>query len=1559
MAKRKSIAAHHAEWLGLIETSGPFLSLPVLVDVFPNGLDAPDADKMREFRAAYEAWQNGNGDADLHRAWIDVILTRLLDHDENFLTSFAEAAPPKSLVHRVEQHGETLRPDLMLHDVPEGSGDGTPRMLVVIHPANQRLDRAVKGSRWNASPSSRCAELCRATGVRLGLVTNGEQWTLVDAPKDETVGYANWYSQLWIDEPITFRAFETLLGQNRFFAVGDKETPEGLLTRSRENQQEVTDQLGLQVRRAVEVLVRSIDRADQDLGDVLLKDIDDRELYEAAVTLMMRLVFLFSAEERGLLLLGDPLFDQHYAVSTLCDQLRATADQHGEEVLERRFDAWCRLLSAFRTVFAGVRHDRLNIRPYGGALFDPDRFPFLEGRQHGTSWRTDVAEPLPIDNRTVLHILESLQFLQTRIGSHTESRRLSFRALGIEQIGHVYEGLLDHWAIRAKEPVLGLYGRAGDEPEIALSELEAQDARGRAALVEYLAKRKVKSSKTAVEKLLDAKLDDDRAARIRAACRSDELWECVKPLAGLVRDDDFEHPIVIGQGRAYVTAGADRRSTGTHYTPPELTEPIVRYTLEPLVYVGPANGKPESEWQLKSAKEILDLRICDMACGSGAFLVQACRYLADRLLEAWAKAERELRAPDAEEGDTPLITQEAARATGVLSAATVVPRDPDERLLLARRLVSQRCLYGVDKNHLAVEMAKLSLWLLTLSKDRPFTFLDHAIRRGDSLVGLSARQIAAFHWDEAHEPEFEAMFIRERIERAAEYRRNILTAPDNIPLAQKEQMLAIAEESLDFVRLIGDLVIAAYFTSEDVGADLKRDELLAGLREYREKFDMALREPLAEAVAKLRGGEHPLPPFHWQIEFPEVFGRERGGFDAFVGNPPFMGGQKITGHLGSIYREWCVEQLANGKRGSADLCAYFFLRAISCLGDGGHCGLLATNTVSEGDTREVGLDQLLSQGCVITRADRSRKWPGTANLEVAQLWLRSGTWDGTPILNGGAVQTITSLLRESDVLAQPPKRLDANHGLAYQGSTILGLGFTMPPEDAQQLIAKDPRNRVVLFPYLTGDDLNSRPDQVPSRWVINFFDWPLERSASGSWLKADDKLRRTWLRSGRVPSDYPAPVAADFPDCLTIVETRVKPQRASNRDRRRREIWWQFTRPTLDLYDALRDAPHALVASRVSKYVMHATVPTQMVFDVGTNVVLYSSHRFGILSSSLFRAWVRQYGSSLRTDVRYTVTDCFETFPFPPQSDPVVAIGREYDASRRHAMTQRGIGLTAFYNLVNNRLCRDDDIDSFRELQRRLDDCTLNAYGWGDVVLSHDYRDTYRGLRFTIGPEARQEVLARLLQLNYARYADEVAAGLHDKKKGKRKGSGRRTSRSGTKRNEHEQPSLFSNDGDEPADTPAPARSTNRTTEELEYDELIQGIRSAAQSNGEVSRDEFITAVARELGFARTGSKIHDAIDGAIRAAARRGIVETGPGTVAAARTRIDDWTRDELVEALGSVMRRGAEYDRDEAIKLAASHLGFRRVGKNIYTAFRSAINGAIRRGILGYKGDMIWRED
>lgn len=244
----------------------------------------------------------------------------------------------------------------------------------------------------------------------------------------------------------------------------------------------------------------------------MLGKVPEAELYESALTVMMRLVFLFCAEERGLLLLDDPMYDQNYAVSTLVAQLQEAADQHGEEVLERRLDAWVRLLATFRAVFGGVEHERMKLPAYGGNLFNPDRFPFLEGRPAGTKWRETAAAPLPVNNRTVLHLLRSLQYLEMQ----GEARRLSFRALDIEQIGHVYEGLLDHTAKRAAEPVLELIGPRGDEPEIALSELERLQAKGETELLAFLKEQTGKSENT-LRRLLSAELEPTEPTGVPAA----------------------------------------------------------------------------------------------------------------------------------------------------------------------------------------------------------------------------------------------------------------------------------------------------------------------------------------------------------------------------------------------------------------------------------------------------------------------------------------------------------------------------------------------------------------------------------------------------------------------------------------------------------------------------------------------------------------------------------------------------------------------------------------------------------------------------------------------------------------------------------------------------------------------------------------------------------------------------------------------------------------------------------------------------------------------------------
>jgi hypothetical protein len=486
-----AIARDHAEWLSLLDISGPFLSLSVLVDAFPQGLEAHDSAHMAVLRQAAREWGETAGpDAAIHQAWVRFVLGQTLGFPDELIAQ-GQALPPHLAV-AVLEYGETLRPDLAIL-APAGRAEaGSPCLLIQILPPGQELEKALPGRRWSASPATRMVELLHGSGVRLGLVTNGEQWMLVNAPPRDTSGFASWYTQLWLEEPLTLRSFRTLLSLSRFFGVSDSQTLSALFDRSATDQQEVTDQLGKQVRDAVQILIQAFDRIDKDSGRALLHGVTEKRLYESALTVMMRLVFLFAAEERALLPSDQAdreIYDAFYAVSTLRAQLRAAADRGGEEILERRQDAWSRLLATFRAVYAGVRHDKLELPAYGGDLFNPDRFPFLEGRAEKTTWRDTPAEPLAIHNRTVLHLLEALQILRMRMpgGGPLEARLLSFRALDIEQIGHVYEGLLDHTAVRATEPILGLAGSKDRVPEIALAKLERRRVRdGDAGLVAYL-----------------------------------------------------------------------------------------------------------------------------------------------------------------------------------------------------------------------------------------------------------------------------------------------------------------------------------------------------------------------------------------------------------------------------------------------------------------------------------------------------------------------------------------------------------------------------------------------------------------------------------------------------------------------------------------------------------------------------------------------------------------------------------------------------------------------------------------------------------------------------------------------------------------------------------------------------------------------------------------------------------------------------------------------------------------------------------------------------------------
>jgi methylase of polypeptide subunit release factors len=1324
---RQPVTRHHAEWLSLVEVSGPFLSLPVLARALPQGLEAVSPDTVATLRRAYDEWQ---ADPALHGQWVCWVLGSLLGFREGMLAE--GPAVPTALAHAVPEHGETVRPDLA---VLEPSGDRpVARLLVAVWPHGQRLDARLADTRWAATPLDRMVDLLRGAGVRVGLVTNGERWTLVDAPRGQTSGFATWEAGIWVEERSTLNAFVTLLGAHRFFSVPETDTLEALLAESANAQQEVTDQLGRQVRAAVEMLVDAFSRVDRERGGRLLGDLDPRVLYQGALTTMMRLVFLLAAEERDLFLLGDQLYDQSYAVSTLRGQLQEEADRFGEEPLERRHAAWQRLLATFRMVYGGVQHEQLRLPAYGGGLFDPDRFPFLEGRKPGV----DAAEePVPIDDRTVLHLLDALQVLRRkgRGAGPVEAQRLSYRALDVEQIGHVYEGLLDHTAVRVDDPAVGFDGKL--EPEVSLRLVEEAAARGREALVAWL-REETGESRAWVERRLDAEIEAAERQRLLIVCDNDkELAERVAPFGGLLRRDLRGDPIVYLPGSTYVTKASERRSSGTYYTPRSLAEEVVRHTLDPLVHrPGPAEGAEPADWRLRPSSELLAFKVCDMAMGSGAFLVAACRYLADRLVEAWT-------------------AEQATAVAGPGGGEVALPAGPEEQVALALRLVADRCLYGVDKNSMAVEMAKLSMWLVTLAKGRPFTFLDHTLRCGDSLLGItSVDQLVNLHPDPGRGRDLHftlagdmTAVVAAAVERAAELRRRIAATPvlDVRDADEKERLLTEAVEATEALRTVADLVVGAALSTAGAAADAIDNRLAAVAPKVAAALDASRRsddravtlfELRVQASEWLQAGKPPLEPdrqpFHWPLEFAEVF-VSGGGLDAVVGNPPFLGGTKISTAMGQTYRNYLSSHVAGHSTDRADLVVFFLLRAASFARQ---LGLICTNTISEGDSREAGLDRLVDEDWRIVRADKSAPWPGEATLEVARVWLHRGSWNYSAVLDDQVVSLISSSLESAATRKRSSKRLVAYRSDSFQGSKLDGMGFVLDPEEAKRLLADDPRNQDVILPYINGEDVNKRPDQTPSRFAINFFDWPLER-------------------------------ASQYTRCLSRVERLVKPERARHRRAAHRDRWWHYGDKRPALYAAIAGLNRVIVITSVSKTVMPVMLPTGIIYSHALFVFSYDDNaHFGLLSSGFHYWWAVTHASTMRTDVRYTPTDCFETFPQPTLTEAVSKAGGALDTHRRALMLDRWEGLTKTYNRVHDPAEHAEGIVELRRLHVELDHAVAVAYGWDDLPMDHDFHETRQGIRYTFSPTMRTELLDRLLELNHQRAAAEAAAGVTRQRRG-------------------------------------------------------------------------------------------------------------------------------------------------------------------------------------------------
>jgi hypothetical protein len=924
------------------------------------------------------------------------------------------------------------------------------------------------------------------------------------------------------------------------------------------------------------------------------------EFYQQLLRLIYRLLFLMVAEERHLIT-DNPTYREHYSIT----RLRRLAEQR--PAYSDHADLWLGVQTTFKLFQNEHLGSTLDVPPLNGDLFYATQTAYLNH--------------LHLTNRDFLTGLWHLSMY--RENPRTPWRRINYAALDVEELGSVYESLLEFhpfFSAQAGQPVFEL------------------------------------------------------------------------------------------------APGTERKSTGSYYTPPDLVHELIHHALDPVI----AERLQGLQSPAHKERVLLQIKVCDPACGSGHFLLAAARRLGRELAH--------IRTSDEEP-------------------------TPDQVRLAIRDCITH-CLYGVDKNPLAVDLCKVALWMEGHARGKPLTFLDHRIRCGDSLLGvLDPSVLADGILDDAFKPVAgddkplaRALRRRNQDERSAQQHLPFPVAHSVRSLVEaRHPLLALGDDTPEQVREKAE----TYHTLQRQGSawwyeatachlwagaffvpltpENNRNHYIATTENLRRYLETHAVDARLTGYAWVLADQHRF--FHWPLEFPEVF--TQGGFEVILGNPPFMGGNKISGGLGDKYRQY-LSLLYVPFKGSADLCTAFYRRAFSLLSPSGFLGMVATNTIGQGDTRESGLAFIGRNGGTITFAHRFLKWPGAANVEVNLVAVHKGKWQREMQLDGQLASSISSRL-DTEPEAEP-KQLRQNERKTFQGSIVLGMGFVLEPQEVERLIAKDPRNRDCLFPYLNGEDLNSRPDQSPSRWVINFFDWPLAK-------------------------------AETYPELIHIVREKVKPERDRVKRDRNRTRWWLYAENRPGLYRTIAPLQRVLVRSRVSELHMLAFVSQGWVYNEQTVVFAFDDdYHFTLLQSNIHEAWVWRLASSLESRNRYTPTDCFDTFPFPQAPSAAARawaerLGADYHEHRRQVMLTRQLGLTKTYNLFHTPACTDTDIVRLRNLHAEMDRAILACYGWDDLAPAHDFSPNERGqTRFTVSPKARREVLHRLLLLNAA-IAQQEASG--------------------------------------------------------------------------------------------------------------------------------------------------------------------------------------------------------
>jgi hypothetical protein len=1292
MARLDPEIVAHLEWIGFVRPTGLVVSAPALVRAGAI-IDRRDIEGQRLLRARagermFDVKEGMVPYLPDFRAFAESVLG--WSFSGNGYAGTLESPIPNDLKVSLPDYGETLQPDFAVRELESKENASPWQLLVQVVEADQPFDQVVRGAgQLEASAHSRMERLLRQTSVLAGLLFNGRALRLISAPRGESSGWLDFRVADMVKtagRPIS-TAMRLLLGQTRLLSLPRSQRLTALLEDSRKFQNEVSERLAEQVLHALYELLRGFQAAhDESKGFLLKGPLSEHpdEVYRALLTVILRLVFLLFAEERDMLP-ADDTFLRYYSLAGMYERLREDAALF-PDTLDGRYGAWAQLLVLFRMVHDGAESGAMRLPKRHGVLFDPDRFKFLEGRPSGGARQVhERIEPPLVPDGTIYRALEKLLVL--------DGERISYRALDVEQIGSVYETMMGF----RLETATGL--------SVAV---QAQTRHGAPTAVDLEAMLREPAAKR--EKWLQDRADRKGADTVRkeiaAAATVEDLHAALIPVVDLAATPDL-----VPRGAMLLQPSEERRRSGSHYTPRALTEPIVRTTLQPLL------GKLRNVDGQPSPEQILELRVCDPAMGSGAFLVEACRQLGEALVDAWHAHDR----------------------------VPPIPPDEDE-ITFARRQVAQRCLYGVDRNPVAVDLAKVSLWLVTLAREHALTFVDHALRHGDSLVGLSRHQIEAFHWGSdapRFQAGFEAMQVRVHVARVADLRRRIREADETIADWELRDLWDEAQLELAKVRFFGDLIVAAFFE----GGNQRTRE--AKRTEYAGAVVSGNVERHRGRLDEWRHADQPLVPFHWEIEFPEVFERPNPGFDSFVGNPPFLGGSRISTTNGTRYFDYISFAFSPAGH-QCDLVGYFFRRTFSLLRSGGTAGLIATKTISQGDTRSGALLPILSQGGQLYSVTSRMKWPGLAAVTVSPIHFGKETCLPA-FLDGRAVKRISAFLVAGSV-DQSPVKLTTNPYFS-KGSQIYGQGFTFDDTDPKanslavmhDLVTAEPQSQARIFPFIGGEELNSQVTLAPYRYVA-FLSDVKEESGLGT-----------------------------FPRLAQLIRERVKPERdvlgnnPNNIPLKRR--WWAYQAHRPELYTRLAARSRVLAHAEISAHLAFQFVPTGWIYNKTMILIdLDSFSAFATLQCRVHETWVRFTASTLEDRMGYRASDCFQTFPFP--QDPariqtLETVGEAYYKFRTALMILRGEGLTKTYNRFHDPEERDPATLELRTMHAIMDRAVLDAYGWRDIPTNCDFFLDYeidddewggrrKPYRYRWPDEVRDLVLARLLELNAEQATEEI-----------------------------------------------------------------------------------------------------------------------------------------------------------------------------------------------------------